>query len=46
MMTPPGLITNLGEAFRALEWVRARDGVVLPGHDPEVLRRYPDGRVI
>ena len=46
MMTSPALTTNSGEAFRAPEWVRARDGLMLPGRDPEVLRHYPDGRVI
>ncbi len=45
-MTPPGLITNLAEAFHALDWVRTQKGTILPGHDPEVLVRFPKGHIL
>ena len=34
---------DLVEALRAIEWVRQRGGIVVPGHDWEVFKRHPEG---
>ncbi|MFQ5911873.1 MAG: N-acyl homoserine lactonase family protein [Nitrospinota bacterium] len=34
---------NLVESLQALDWIRQRDGIVLPGHDWKVLERHPGG---
>ncbi|MEE8110483.1 MAG: N-acyl homoserine lactonase family protein [bacterium] len=34
---------NQLEALQALDWIKDRGGIVLPGHDWEVLKRHPDG---
>ncbi len=34
---------DLVEALRAIQWVRQRGGIVLPGHDWEVFKRHPGG---
>ena len=34
---------NQLEALRALDWIKERDGIVLPGHDWKVLERHPEG---
>lgn len=35
--------TDPQESLRALERLRAKGGTILPGHDPEILVRYPGG---
>jgi glyoxylase-like metal-dependent hydrolase (beta-lactamase superfamily II) len=34
---------NFVESLNALEWIKQRGGIVLPGHDWKVLERHPDG---
>lgn len=40
---PIGVVENLFEAQDALERIRHEADIVIPTHDNEVLRRYPDG---
>lgn len=40
---PVGLATSEKDASRALQRLRKMDVIVVPGHDPDVLRRYPTG---
>lgn len=43
---PVGLQVSLGECLRAMDRFRREADEVLPGHDPEILVRYPGGRVV
>jgi glyoxylase-like metal-dependent hydrolase (beta-lactamase superfamily II) len=40
---PVGVAYNYNECIEAMEKVRQVADIVLPGHDPEVLRRFPEG---
>ena len=41
--TPGGFNCNLVECFSSLRKIRETAEIVLPGHDLEMLRRFPDG---
>lgn len=45
-MHPIGLAVDIKQCWRALQRVSAMDAIVVPPHDPELLRRYPDGVVV
>lgn len=34
---------NMAESLYALDWIRGREAIVLPGHDWEVMERHPGG---
>lgn len=36
---------NLVEGYEALDWIKERGGIVIPGHDWKTLERYPGGVV-
>jgi glyoxylase-like metal-dependent hydrolase (beta-lactamase superfamily II) len=40
---PIGVVENIFECHDALERIRKEADIVIPGHDPEVLVRYPGG---
>ena len=42
---PIGIWINDGECRRALEIARDEPDILVPGHDPLVLERYPDGAI-
>lgn len=43
---PVGLAVDIIECYQAMERIRSLDGFLVPPHDPELLRRYPDGVVV
>ncbi|MGM0366774.1 MAG: N-acyl homoserine lactonase family protein [Actinomycetota bacterium] len=42
---PVGLNYNLWECYQAYQKIREKADILLPPHDPEVLKRFPDGIV-
>jgi len=42
---PVGLAVDISQCYTAMERIRRLDGILVPPHDPELLRRYPDGVV-
>ncbi|RME86372.1 MAG: N-acyl homoserine lactonase family protein [Caldilineae bacterium] len=44
-MHPIGLAVDIKQCWQAMERVRSMDAIVVPPHDPELLRRYPGGVV-
>jgi glyoxylase-like metal-dependent hydrolase (beta-lactamase superfamily II) len=43
---PVGLAVNLAQCYQAMERVRRVADIVIPPHDPLLLKRFPDGVVI
>jgi N-acyl homoserine lactone hydrolase len=42
---PVGLITNVQECYQAMNRIRREADIIIPGHDPEILSRYPGGYI-
>ncbi|MCP4164263.1 MAG: N-acyl homoserine lactonase family protein [Chloroflexi bacterium] len=42
---PIGLAVDIKQCYTAMERVRSLGGILVPPHDPELLKRYPDGVV-
>lgn len=42
---PLGILENLFECLDLIERVKREAALVLPSHDPAVLRRHPGGRI-
>lgn len=40
---PVGAAVDILQCYRAMEWARTAGDIVIPSHDPEVLRRHPGG---
>lgn len=40
---PVGALVDLRQCYEAMAWVRTAGAIVIPPHDPDVLRRHPDG---
>lgn len=43
---PIALIQNLEETLIAMEKIKASSDIFLPGHDPEILSKFPQGKII
>ncbi|HID86088.1 MAG TPA: N-acyl homoserine lactonase family protein [Anaerolineae bacterium] len=43
---PVGLAVNIPECYAAMARIRREADIVVPAHDPEILRRYPDGVIV
>jgi N-acyl homoserine lactone hydrolase len=43
---PIGLVTNVQECYQAMARIREEADLIIPGHDPEILARYPDGVIV
>jgi N-acyl homoserine lactone hydrolase len=42
---PVGLNLNLAECYDAMAKIRKEADIIVPPHDPELLKRYPDGNI-
>ncbi|MBO0801562.1 MAG: N-acyl homoserine lactonase family protein [Nocardiopsaceae bacterium] len=40
---PVGAAVDIRQCFEAMEWARSAGDLVLPTHDPEILRKHPAG---
>ncbi len=43
---PVGLNVNLSECYEAMAKIRREADIVVPPHDPELLKRHPDGVIV
>ena len=43
---PIALIQNLEETMAAMDKIKATSDIFLPGHDPEILNKFPKGEII
>jgi len=43
---PVGLALDILQCYRAMDRIRKINGILVPPHDPALLRKYPDGVVI
>ncbi len=43
---PIGLAVDLQECYAAMERFREEADILVPGHDPEILERYPNGVIV
>ena len=43
---PIGLIQNLEEVLSAMERIKKNGGIIIPSHDPEILKRFPGGKIL
>ena len=43
---PVGLCYNLIECLDAMERIRKEADIILPGHDPEIVEKFPDGEIV
>ena len=43
---PVGSAVDIAQCYRAMERIRRSAGIVVPPHDPELLRRFPDGVIV
>lgn len=44
-LQPLGIQESMEECFAAYEWIRQTAAIAIPLYDPEVLKRYPEGKV-
>lgn len=44
-MHPLGILESMQECFDAYEWINQTADIAIPLYDPEVLNRYPNGKV-
>jgi glyoxylase-like metal-dependent hydrolase (beta-lactamase superfamily II) len=43
---PVGLLVDIEECYAAMARFRQEADILVPGHDPEILERYPDGVIV
>jgi glyoxylase-like metal-dependent hydrolase (beta-lactamase superfamily II) len=43
---PVGVNYNLDECYRAMTWVKENGEIIIPSHDPKILIKYTDGKII
>jgi N-acyl homoserine lactone hydrolase len=43
---PVGLAVDIAECYRAMDRIRRTAKLLVPPHDPELLRRFPDGVIV